>query len=329
MKQTVLVTGGAGFIGSHYIRHLLHREEAIEVINADALTYSGNPLNLKEVEKDPRYRFVRADLTDRRQVRELFGYKIDFIVHFAAETHVDQSIKSAEPFIRSNVLGTFNLLEEARRAGVQKFVHISTDEVYGSIPAGKAGEDAPLAPSNPYSASKASSDLLCLSYFHTYHFPVVITRCTNNYGPNQYPEKLIPCFIRRLLRSEPLLLYGDGRQERDWLYVGDHCRAIEKVRKAGKCGEIYHIGAEHTVANLEVARRLCELMGKSTSLIQFVEDRPGHDFRYSLDTDKIRRELNWEPSVPFREGLEKTVNWYLSHPEWWESIERRRSERGD
>ncbi|MGA9173908.1 MAG: dTDP-glucose 4,6-dehydratase, partial [Thermoactinomyces sp.] len=299
-----------------------------EVINADALTYSGNPFNVKEVENHPRYRFVRVDLTDRGQVRELFENKVDFIVHFAAESHVDHSIKGAEPFIRSNVLGTFHLLEEARLAGVQKFVQISTDEVYGAIPCGKTSEHAALAPANPYSASKASADLLCLSYFHTYHFPVVITRCTNNYGPNQYPEKLIPHLIYRLLRSEPLPLYGDGRQERDWLYVEDHCRAVELVRKYGKCGEVYHIGAEHTVPNLEVAKRLCELMGKSPSLIQFVEDRPGHDIRYSLDTTKIKLELNWEPSVSFNEGLEKTVHWYLTHPEWWESVEQRKREMG-
>jgi dTDP-glucose 4,6-dehydratase len=329
MSYTVLVTGGAGFIGSHFIRHLLRHYEDIRVINADKLTYCGNPWNLRDVEGDERYRFVRADLSDPRQVKELLVEPVHEVVHFAAETHVDRSIRGAEPFLRTNVLGTHALLEAARQADVKKFVHISTDEVYGSIPAGQADENAPLAPSNPYAASKAASDLLCLSYWRTHRFPVVITRCTNNYGPNQYPEKLIPHLIGRLMKEEPIPLYGDGMQKRDWIHVRDHCRAVDLVRIAGRVGEVYNIGTENTRTNLEVTYLLLRWMNKPDSLIRHVADRPGHDVRYSLDSGKIRRDLGWSPTVSFEEGLKETVEWYLKHADWWESVSMRKQESGE
>jgi len=326
--KTVLVTGGAGFIGSHYIRHVLQNHPDLTVINADALTYSGHLYNLKDIETHPCYRFVQMDLANRDHVEALFSEPIDEVVHFAAESHVDRSIRSAEPFIRSNIMGTFHLLEVAKQAGVKRFVHVSTDEVYGSIPEGTVDEHAPLNPSNPYSASKASSDLLCLAYHRTHGLPVIITRCTNNYGPCQYPEKLIPLLIRRLMKHQPLPLYGDGRQERDWIHVKDHCRGVDLVRQRGRAGEVYHIGAERTIPNLEIALSLCEWMGQTSDVIQFVEDRPGHDARYSLDTTKIRAELGFRPSIPFEQGLRETLEWYLEHDDWWESIENRKKGAG-
>ncbi|SEN42130.1 dTDP-glucose 4,6-dehydratase [Lihuaxuella thermophila] len=329
MTQTILVTGGAGFIGSHFIRYLLRTYQEIRVINADALTYSGNLFNLRDVEKDPRYEFLRVDLAVREQVEKVFaGHRIDQVVHFAAESHVDRSIEGAWPFIRSNIIGTHHLLEASMKKNVDRFVHVSTDEVYGSIPYGKADEQTLLAPGNPYSASKASSDLLCLAFHHTYGFPVVITRCTNNYGPNQYPEKLIPHLIRQAMKNQPLPIYGNGQQERDWIHVIDHCRAVDVVRLHGRAGEVYHIGAENPIPNLQVAKKILDLMGKPHSLIQHVADRLGHDIRYSLDSSKIRTELGWAPTISFDEGLEQTVQWYLTHAEWWASIEQRRAERG-
>lgn len=329
MTETILVTGGAGFIGSHFIRYLLRTYEEIRVINADALTYSGNLFNLRDVEKDPRYEFIRADLAEQEQVEKVFAeHRIDQVVHFAAESHVDRSIEGAYPFIRSNIIGTHRLLEAAMKKKVDKFVHVSTDEVYGSIPFGKADEQTILAPGNPYSASKASSDLLCLAYHHTYGFPAVITRCTNNYGPHQYPEKLIPHLIGRLMKDQPVPIYGDGKQERDWLHVFDHCRAVDVVRLHGRTGEVYHIGAENPIPNLQMAKKILDLMGKPHSLIQHVTDRLGHDVRYSLDTAKIRTELGWAPTISFDEGLKQTVEWYLTNTNWWASIEQRRAERG-
>lgn len=327
MRRMILVTGGAGFIGSHYIRYLLKTHPEIQVINADALTYSGNLYNLKDVENDSRYLFVHTDLAEKEQVEKLFQHPIVEIVHFAAESHVDRSIDGADPFIRSNIIGTYRLLEAAHKAGVEKFVHISTDEVYGSFPVGRADEQTMLVPGNPYSASKASSDLFCLSFHNTYGLPVIISRCTNNYGPNQYPEKFIPHLIQQLMADQPLPIYGDGKQERDWLHVFDHCRAVDLIRQHGRIGEVYHIGAEHTVSNLEVAQQILDYMGNSSSYIRHVPDRPGHDVRYSLDTTKIRTQLGWSPSISFTEGLKQTVEWYLHHSDWWKSVEQRRRER--
>ncbi|MBA4494468.1 dTDP-glucose 4,6-dehydratase [Paenactinomyces guangxiensis] len=328
MSQTVLITGGAGFIGSHYIRFLLNTYHDVKVMNADALTYSGNLYHLRDIEKDHRYQFLHVDLAEKEQVKKIFSRRIDQVVHFAAESHVDRSIQNAEPFIRTNIAGTHLLIEAAKRTGIGKFVHISTDEVYGSIVTGQADEQTALAPGNPYSASKAASDLLCLSFYNTYQFPVVIIRCTNNYGPCQYPEKLIPHLIRRLMDGQPVPIYGDGKQERDWLHVRDHCHAIDLVRIHGRPGEIYNISAGQPMANIHVAKQILDLMGKPTSLIEYISDRPGHDVRYALDSSKIRAELGWAPAIPFEQGLEQTVEWYLQHPDWWASIEQSRAERG-
>ncbi|MFC4077970.1 dTDP-glucose 4,6-dehydratase [Salinithrix halophila] len=317
MSRTILVTGGAGFIGSHYIRYLLTHHRDIQVINADALRYSANLRNLDDVAGDSRYRFKQVDLSRQEEVERLFAHRINEVVHFAAESHVDRSIQGAEPFIQSNLIGTYRLLETIRQSStVKRMIHISTDEVYGSICQGRTAEGASLKPGNPYSASKASSDLLCLAYANTYGLPVVITRCTNNYGPNQHPEKFIPKMIFHALRDRPLPLYGDGQQERDWLYVTDHCAAVDRVREHGRVGEVYHIGAEQTIPNREIAGRILDLLGKPTTLIQTAPDRPGHDFRYSLQTEKLRRELGWMPVVSLEQGLSKTIRWYQAQTDW-------------
>lgn len=324
LVKTILVTGGAGFIGSHYVRCVLREERNVRVINADALKYAANLHNLSDVHGDPRYVFHRMDLSSREQVETLFRHiKIDEIIHFAAESHVDRSIEDAAPFIQSNVLGTFHLLEVAREHGVKKFIQVSTDEVYGSVTAGKSLENDPLNPSNPYAASKAAADLLALSYVKTHGYPLVLTRCTNNYGTHQFPEKFIPNTIIRALNEEPIPVYGDGSQQRDWLHVEDHCLAIEAVRKNGRTGEVYHIGAESPVSNLEVAATILRLMGKPSHLIRHVTDRPAHDTRYCLDTAKIRTELGWQPKIPFDVGLGKTVVWYEQHREWWGPLTKR------
>lgn len=334
MTKTVLVTGGAGFIGSHFIRYLLGRHDDVEVINVDKLTYSANPANLAEVADHPRYRFVRLDLADEGAVRRLFRqHRVDEVVHFAAESHVDRSIRKTEPFIRSNIVGTHRLLEAVREAGVERLIHVSTDEVYGSIPRGQADEQTRLSPGNPYSASKAASDFLCLAYVNTYELPVVITRCTNNYGPYQHPEKFIPRMILSALQNRPLPIYGGGRQERDWIHVRDHCAALDRVRQGGRIGEIYHIGVEQPRTNLEVAERILDVLGRPRSLIRHVANRPGHDVRYALDASKIRTELGWEPEVSFDRGLRETVEWYRRRRDWWEKafsqLYREMPERGD
>lgn len=321
MKKTVLVTGGAGFIGSHYVRFLLRNDPDVYVVNVDALTYSGNMYNLNDIKGNPRHTFIQADLASKIEVEKLFENEIHQIIHFAAESHVDRSIAGRDPFIQSNILGTYHLLEAILDKGIEKFVHISTDEVYGSIPVGMVSEAALLKPGNPYSASKASSDLLCLSYFNTYQLPITITRCTNNYGPNQYPEKLIPRSISLLRGNKPISIFGDGSQERDWLHVLDHVRAVDEVRKHGANGEVYNIGAEHPISNLKIAHLLIEMMGKSTNLIEHVQDRLGHDIRYSLDTAKIKDQLEWKPTISFRDGLKETVNWYMENDAWWLTVQ--------
>ncbi|MDR6224300.1 dTDP-glucose 4,6-dehydratase [Desmospora profundinema] len=322
MKKRILVTGGMGFIGSHYIRTLLAEEPEVEVVNADALKYASNPLNVRDVEDHPRYHFRQVDLSRGDDVAELFAEeRIDEIVHFAAESHVDRSIQSSLPFLKSNITGTYHLLEEVQKAGSTiRMVQVSTDEVYGSVDEGHTSEDTVLAPGNPYSASKAGADLFCLAYYKTHGVPVVITRCTNNYGPNQHPEKLIPRLILRALKGRTLPLYGDGRQERDWIHVRDHCRGVELVRKKGELGEIYHIGAEKPVANLEIAKRIAAALQQPLFHIQHVRDRPGHDRRYSLDTSKIRRELGWEPVIPLDEGLTDTIRWYQQQTDWYDGF---------
>jgi dTDP-glucose 4,6-dehydratase len=318
---SILVTGGAGFIGSNFVRFLLANSDS-KVINFDLLTYAGNLANLSGCEEDPRYRFVRGDIRDRAALRDLFaGEAIESVVHFAAESHVDRSVEGPEVFITTNVLGTEILLEESRAADVQRFLMVSTDEVYGSL--GNEGlftETTPLAPNSPYAASKASSDLLCRAFFKTYGFPVVITRCSNNYGPYQFPEKLIPLMIANALEGKPLPVYGDGSNVRDWLCVNDHCRALDLVLRRGQAGEVYNIGGCNEMANLELVQLLVDRLQVSRDLITFVKDRPGHDLRYAIDAGKIKSELGWEPSVTFAEGMEKTVDWYLANRSWWETI---------
>ena len=315
----VLVTGGAGFIGSNLIRYLLRERSDIEITNLDKLTYAGNLENLAAVEESPRYRFVQGDVADRAVVDELLSPDFDAVIHVAAETHVDRSLEDAAPFLRTNVMGTHVLLEQARRQNISRFVHISTDEVYGSAPEGVCfAEDAPLRPTSPYAASKAAADLLVWSYVRTYCFPAIILRCTNNYGPYQFPEKLIPLMIANALEGLPLPVYGDGLQARDWIYVEDHCRAIFLALIRGRAGEVYNIAGGSSRTNLEVIRTLLKLLGKPESLISFVEDRPGHDRRYALDSAKARAELGWSPLHRFEEGLALTVEWNRSNVSWLE-----------
>jgi len=319
--MNILVTGGAGFIGSNHVRLLLS-ESSDRVINLDLLTYAGNLENLAGLEQDPRYRFVRGDIGDRDLVRKILkDEKIDAVVHFAAESHVDRSVEGPEVFVRTNILGTEILLEECRRAKVDRFVMVSTDEVYGSL--GNEGmftENTPLSPNSPYAASKASSDLMCRSFYKTFGFPVIITRCSNNYGPYQFPEKLIPLMIANALEEKELPVYGDGTNVRDWLFVGDHCRAIDLVMRKGRVGDVYNIGGCNEMKNLELVQLLVDKLGKSRDLITFVKDRPGHDLRYAIDASKMINELGWKPTVDFSAGLDQTVDWYLENRQWWEKI---------
>lgn len=315
----ILVTGGAGFIGSNFIRYWLENHEG-EVVNLDLLTYAGNLENLADIADDPRYRFVRGDIADRKLVDGLLE-GVEAVVNFAAESHVDRSIHDAGTFIRTNVAGTQVLLEAARHRGVRRFMHISTDEVYGSLgPTGAFTEETPLAPNSPYSASKAAADLLVRAYHHTYGLDAVITRCSNNYGPYQFPEKLIPLMVTNALEDQELPVYGDGLNVRDWIHVRDHCRAIDAVLHRGRAGEVYNVGAGEERTNLEMVKAILGLLGKPESLIRHVTDRPGHDRRYAIDSAKIRRELGWRPEVGFREGLAATVEWYVEHRPWWEKV---------
>jgi dTDP-glucose 4,6-dehydratase len=313
----LLVTGGAGFIGSAFIR-LAIGETDLHIVNLDKLTYAGNLENLTSIEKDPRYRFVEGDICDQALADSLLSEeKPDAIVHFAAESHVDRSILSPEPVIQTNLRGTFTLLEAARKHHLGRFVHVSTDEVYGSLESPlEADENYPLNPSSPYSASKAGSDLLARSYFVTYKLPVVITRASNNYGPYQFPEKLIPLMISNALEDRSLPVYGDGQQVRDWLYVDDHCRGILAVLRGGRDGEIYNIGGNRSLPNLDVVHQLLALTGKPESLIRYVTDRPGHDRRYALSSEKLMRETSWRPLMDFENGLARTIDWYRANSSW-------------
>jgi dTDP-glucose 4,6-dehydratase len=314
---TLLVTGGCGFIGSNFIRYVLDAEPDVTVLNFDALTYAGNLANLADLADHPRYRFVRGDVADRQAVQAVLRPGVHSVLHFAAESHVDRSIQDSGPFVRTNVLGTQVLLDAARAAGVKRFISISTDEVYGSLgPKGAFTEETPLAPNSPYAASKAAADLLVRSYVHTFGLPAVVTRCSNNYGPYQFPEKLIPLFVSNLLRDEPVPVYGDGRQVRDWIHVRDHCAAVHRVWQTGRPGEVYNIGGRCERTNLELTHLLLDVLGKPASLIRYVQDRPGHDRRYAIDCSRIERELGWRPSVPFAEGLRETVAWYRRNADW-------------
>lgn len=319
-KVRILVTGGCGFIGSNFIHYMLERYE-YEIVNLDKLTYAGNFENLKDVEHDQRYTFVKGDIADRVLLGKIFERKFDVIVNFAAESHVDRSILDPSDFIKTNVFGTYNLLEMAKEKGVGKFIQISTDEVYGSLgPEGKFTEETPLSPSSPYSASKASADLLAMAYYRTYGLPVIITRCSNNYGPYQFPEKLIPLMITNALEDKELPVYGDGKNIRDWIHVYDHARAIDLVIHRGKAGEIYNIGADNERTNIEIVQMLLDILGKPHSLIRFVKDRPGHDRRYAIEAEKIKRELGFKVQVDFTRGLKETVKWYIENRSWWERI---------
>ena len=316
----MLVTGGLGFIGSNFIRYILSRYPECALVNLDLMTYAGNPANLKDIEDDPRYSFVRGDICDRECVTDVLErHQVDTIIHFAAESHVDRSISDAPVFVRTNVLGTHVLLEAARIQGIRRFIHVSTDEVYGSIPVGSFAETDGLNPSSPYSASKAGSDLLARSYYLTFGLPVIVTRCTNNFGPYQYPEKLIPLFVTNLFEGRTVPVYGTGRNVRDWIYVIDHCRAIDCILTRGKPGEIYNIGSGNELTNLEITHRLLELTGRDTSQITFVQDRPGHDWRYSLDASKLRS-MGWTPEYDFEAGLRETVAWYRENGWWWKPL---------
>ena len=313
----LLVTGGAGFIGSAFVRLVLSETDH-HVWNFDKLTYAGNLENLESVAAHPRYRFFKGDVCDRTALRELMeGERFEAVVHFAAESHVDRSILAPQPVFDTNLGGTFSLLETARAAKVERFVHVSTDEVYGSIdPPDEADESYPLRTSSPYSAAKAGSDLLALSYFTTYRLPVLVTRASNNYGPYQFPEKLIPLMISNALESRALPVYGDGRQVRDWLFVDDHCRAILAVLEGGRPGEIYNIGGNRSLPNLDVVKMILEYTGAPETLIEYVTDRPGHDRRYALSSRKLMQETGWAPRVDFEEGLKRTIEWYRENAEW-------------
>jgi dTDP-glucose 4,6-dehydratase len=319
-----LITGGAGFIGSHFIHALLESDPDAKVTNLDLLTYAGNPDNLIDLAGNPRYSFVHGDICDRNLVDKLMA-ETDVVVHFAAESFVDRSIYGADDFIRTDVYGTFVLLEMARKYSIHRFIHISTDEVYGDCEAGSFHENAALNPTNPYAASKAGADRLAYSFYKTYDLPVIITRSSNNYGPNQYPEKLIPLFITNALQDIPLPVYGDGKQVRDWLFVRDHCSAVLLLLKQGIPGETYNISAGTEVTNLKVTDAVLKFLGKPDSLIRHVTDRPGHDRRYSIDSSKIRM-LGWKPVQDLLSGLEKTITWYLDHQEWWKRIRERQAD---
>ena len=313
----ILVTGGAGFIGSAFVRMAI-ADTDLQIVNLDKLTYAGNLENLAAIENSDRYRFAHGDICDAPFVDDLVGSeRPDAIVHFAAESHVDRSILSPEPVVHTNINGTFTLLEAARRHAVGRFVHVSTDEVYGSLTApAEADEAYPLNPSSPYSASKAGSDLLARSYFVTFKLPVLITRASNNYGPHQFPEKLIPLMIAHALEDKSLPVYGDGQQVRDWLYVNDHCSGILAVLRRGREGEIYNIGGNRSLPNLDVVHKVLDLTGKPKSLIQYVKDRPGHDRRYALSSEKLMRETGWQPVMNFEEGLARTIQWYRENSAW-------------
>lgn len=322
--KNVLVTGGAGFIGSNFIKYVLKHYDW-NVINFDKLTYAGNLENLSDIEKNKKYKFVKGDICVEEMVNNTIkDNDIDTIVNFAAESHVDRSILGAKEFIQTNVAGTQILLDAFKKYGLAKYLQVSTDEVYGSLPEDKKElkftEDTPLKTSSPYSASKASADLLCNSYFHTHKLPILITRCSNNYGPYQFPEKLIPLMIAKAMNSENLPVYGDGKNIRDWLYVEDHCSAICTVLEKGRFGEVYNIGGNNEWYNIDIVKIILKILGKSESLITYVKDRPGHDRRYAIDSSKIQNELGWKPEHDFENGILKTVEWYNANETWWRKV---------
>ncbi|NVJ15261.1 dTDP-glucose 4,6-dehydratase [Myxococcus sp. AM010] len=320
--MNVLVTGGCGFIGSNLVKYLRRERPAWTVVNLDKLTYAGNLENLSELEGDPQHVFIRGDIGNRELVEHLLSvHAIDAVMHLAAESHVDRSILGPEVFVTTNVLGTQQLLEASRARGVKRFLMVSTDEVYGSLgPTGAFTESSPLQPSSPYSASKTSSDLVALAYHHTFNLDVVVTRCSNNYGRYQFPEKLIPLMVVNALHDKPLPVYGDGGNVRDWLHVEDHCQALLLALEQGQAGEVYNIGGGAERRNIDIVKAILGLVGKPESLIQYVKDRPGHDRRYAIDPSKIRAELGWTPAHTFEQGLADTVRWFVDHPAWWQRV---------
>jgi len=318
--STILITGGAGFIGSNFVKYMLDKYSDYDIINLDALTYCGNLENLKDIEDMDNYTFVKGDIRDKDLVNDLV-LKSDYVINFAAESHVDRSITDPEIFIKSNVLGTQVLLNAAKDCGVEKYIQISTDEVYGTLgETGYFSETTPLQPNSPYSASKAGGDLITRAYFETFDLPVNITRCSNNYGPYQFPEKLIPLMISNALEDKKLPIYGDGKNIRDWLHVYDHCQAIDLVLHEGKLGEVYNIGGHNERQNIQIVKLILEALGKDESLIEFVADRLGHDRRYAIDADKIRNELGWEPKYSFETGIKETIQWYLDNHDWMDQV---------
>ena len=322
--KNILVTGGAGFIGSNFIKHVLRKYD-LNVVNFDKLTYAGNLENLTDIESDERYKFVKGDICNKNEVEKTVNeYNIDTIVNFAAESHVDRSILGAKEFINTNVMGTHVLLEVLKEKELQKYLQVSTDEVYGSLPEDKKEllftEATPITTNSPYSASKASADLLCNAFYHTFKLPILITRCSNNYGPYQFPEKLIPLMIAKTLNGEKLPVYGDGKNVRDWLYVEDHCSAIMKVLNNGKYGEVYNVGGNNEWYNIDIVKLILKKLGKGDDMIQYVKDRPGHDRRYAIDSSKIMNELGWSPEYDFETGIESTVKWYLDNETWWRKV---------
>lgn len=321
MKK-LLVTGGAGFIGSNFVRYMLNKYKDYKIVNIDLLTYAGNIKSLDDIKNNPNYLFVQGDIADNKLVDKIVSEnKIDVIINFAAESHVDRSITNPNIFIKTNVLGTQNLLEIAKKYKIEKFFQISTDEVYGSL--GKTGfftEKTPLSPNSPYSASKASADLIVMAYHHTFGLPVNITRCSNNYGPYQFPEKLIPLFVTNLMEGKKVPLYGDGLNIRDWLFVEDHCSAIDTVLHKGKVGEIYNVGGNNEKTNKYITETVLKYLGKDEKSINYVADRLGHDRRYAIDATKIKEELGWQPKYKFEQAIEKTIDWYLNNKEWWKPL---------
>ncbi|ACX63753.1 dTDP-glucose 4,6-dehydratase [Paenibacillus sp. Y412MC10] len=325
----IVVTGGAGFIGSNFIRYMLSQHPNDEFINVDKLTYAGNSGNLSEVRTNPKYRFVKADIRDRAALEPLFKEGVDAVVNFAAESHVDRSILQPELFVLTNVAGTQTLLDLSRQYGVGKFVQVSTDEVYGTLgAAGLFTEESPLQPNSPYSASKAGADLMVRAYYETFGLPINITRCSNNYGPYQYPEKLIPLIIYNALHNKPLPVYGDGLNVRDWLYVEDHCRAVDLVLRQGVDGEIYNIGGHNERNNLQVIRTILSELNKPETLIQHIKDRPGHDRRYAINADKIKKELGWAPQYHYESGIRETIRWYQENLAWVEQVLEKSADSG-
>ena len=321
----ILVTGGAGFIGGNFVHHMVNKYPEYDIVNLDLLTYAGNLETCKPVEDKPNYKFVKGDIADRKFIFDLFEKeKFDIVVNFAAESHVDRSIENPEIFVQTNVLGTTTLLDASKEFGVKRYHQVSTDEVYGDLPLDRPDlffhEDTPIHTSSPYSTSKASADLLVMAYHRTYGLPVTISRCSNNYGPYQFPEKLIPLMIANALADKPLPVYGEGLNVRDWLYVEDHCKAIDLIIRRGTVGEVYNIGGHNEMKNIDIVKLICRYLGKPETLITHVTDRKGHDMRYAIDPTKIHQELGWLPETKFQDGIRMTIQWYLDHKPWWENI---------